>query len=128
MALASHAAEHARYLARAARQHCTNLQSKLAKTAPRLRVSRVKVPPKALWYTGLLIITCLWLLVALTRWIRNRRRSTSRPSTPNLEKPTPFKAPERAPGGNEAKIDHVLCLPSASLITRLRFSVYVYFH
>jgi hypothetical protein len=60
--------------------------------------AHANIQPKAALYASLLFLTCVWLLFTTTRHLR-RRRSNSQPSTPNLEKRSPFKVPERAFGG-----------------------------
>jgi hypothetical protein len=58
---------------------------------------RPDVRPKAALYTVLLLVTLFWLATTLTCYFRARRLTP--PNTPNLEKRSPFKAPERPFGG-----------------------------
>ena len=56
-------------------------------------------------YAGLAVMTSVWLAVTLTRRLRTRKRQlTTPPSTPNLERRSPFQAPERKPGGISSRL------------------------
>lgn len=56
--------------------------------------------PKLLLYVGLTILASLWLGATLILRLRTRQRQLEKPpSTPDLEKRSPFKATERKPGG-----------------------------
>ncbi|KAF2031917.1 hypothetical protein EK21DRAFT_99437 [Setomelanomma holmii] len=64
-----------------------------------LRRRTPNLHPKAALYTGLLFVTCIWLAITVTRHFRTRTRNQiTPPSTPNLEKRSPFKALDRPPG------------------------------
>lgn len=90
--------EHAGLVARAARHHYSNAKTELYKA-----FDDAKLSPKAILYTGLVFVTCIWLTLSFTRHVRNTRRknqaNNNEPSTPNLEKRSPFRAPDRTFGG-----------------------------
>lgn len=87
--------EHTRHVARIVQHHCGKVQEKLDRT---LQIANTQ--PKAVLYSGLLAIVCVWFCVTIARRIRYRKRQfITPPSTPNLEKRTLFKAPDRPPGG-----------------------------
>jgi|SRR5690242_1421889 len=51
-------------------------------------------------YTGIVILASVWLAATLVFRLRSRqRRLNTIPSTPDLEKRSPFRAIERKPGG-----------------------------
>lgn len=56
--------------------------------------------PKLVLYTAMLLALTSWLLVRIVKYLKKPSYS-SRPSTPDLEKPAArsFKAPLRKPGG-----------------------------
>ncbi|KAI4942334.1 hypothetical protein J4E86_010136 [Alternaria arbusti] len=85
--------EHARRLARDIQQHCTNAQTRLNNV-----LKQTDIQPKAALYSLLLFAAFTYFTIAVTNLIRARRLTSSRPSTPNLEKRSPFKAPDRPPG------------------------------
>jgi hypothetical protein len=93
--LAPHIAAHARHLTREARHHCTKAQAEF-KTI----LNDAAIQPRAALYAGLLFVTCVWLAIAVTQHMRNRKHNSAHPNTPNLEKRSPFKAPDRPFGGN----------------------------
>lgn len=94
-ALTPRFAEHAEQLNRAVRHHCTKAQTKLDQV-----MQHSDVHPRIILYAGLALVTCVWLAITVTHRIRPRKRqSITPPSTPNLEKRSPFKAPDRPPGG-----------------------------
>ena len=58
------------------------------------------IRPKHILYVALAGLTSVWLALNFISRFRNRtRQSTTRPSTPNLEKRSMFKAADREPGG-----------------------------
>ena len=88
--------EGTRLAAQTARHYCTQAQSEL-----RTLLAEAKRSPKAALYTGLGFGAWGWRVAALIRHVRGRRarQNITQPSTPNLEKRSPFKAPERPFGG-----------------------------
>lgn len=59
-----------------------------------------KVQPDVAIYAGLSLATCVWLFIAVTSRLRKRiRQNITPPGTPNGEKRSQFKAPERPLGG-----------------------------
>lgn len=93
--------EHAALVARTAQHQYSKAKTELYKT-----FNVAKLSPKAILYTGLVFVTCIWLTLAFTRHVRNTRRknrannsNNNEPSTPNLEKRSPFRAPDRPFGG-----------------------------
>jgi len=84
---------HARRLARDIQQHCTNAQTRLNNI-----LKQTDIQPKAALYSLLLFAAFTYFIVAVTNLIRARRQNNPRPSTPNLEKRSPFKTPDRPPG------------------------------
>lgn len=90
--------ERTRLAAQSARHYCTKAQGEL-----RTVFRDATLSPKAALYTGLVIVTCIWLVIAFTRHVhaRRARRNSTRPSTPNLEKRSPLRAPERPFGGKQ---------------------------
>lgn len=100
-------AEHVDQLDRTVRHHCSNAKVNL--TVLNKSVQDSNIEPKAILYAALLFGVCVWLAVTFTRHIRQRRRQAlTPPSTPNLEKRSPFKAPDRPPGGTEPPIIHLI--------------------
>ncbi|KAH7080650.1 Alg9-like mannosyltransferase family-domain-containing protein [Paraphoma chrysanthemicola] len=98
-------AKHVDTLREAARLHCTEFERILRQHCHTAKfhldpvLKHVNVHPKAALYASLLLFTCTWLLVTVTRRLRTRARSRiTPPNTPNLEKRSPFKAPDRPPG------------------------------
>ncbi|KAI4931429.1 hypothetical protein J4E85_004022 [Alternaria conjuncta] len=85
--------EHARRLARDMQQHCTIAQARLNNV-----LKQTDIQPKAALYSLLLFAAFTYLTIAVTNLIRARRQNNPRPSTPNLEKRSPFKTPDRPPG------------------------------
>jgi hypothetical protein len=58
------------------------------------------VRPRHTIYIALVGIMSMWLVLSFITRLRPRmRQSTTRPSTPNLEKRSPFKTVDREPGG-----------------------------
>lgn len=92
--VATQIGERVEVVARTARYHWSRVQSKLHTT-----LQNANIPPKAALYAGLLLVTCVWFVATFTRHVRKARRDSTQPSTPNLEKRSPFKAPDRPPGG-----------------------------
>jgi len=94
------AQQHHEQLSQAIWQHCHKLQTVYtkAKTNFGTNIRDNDFHPKAALYAVLVIITTTWLAITLTRRLRDRKGDTP-PSTPNLEKRSPFKAPERPFGG-----------------------------
>ena len=86
--------EHTTRLARDAQHRCTTIQTQF-----NTLLKDANIQPKAALYAALFFATFTWLAITLSRLLLSRRRPTSRPSTPNLEKRSPFKAPDRPPGG-----------------------------
>jgi hypothetical protein len=110
-ALIVHAEEHVRRLARDAQHHYTNAHTKLNNL-----LQNTTIQPKPTLYSLLFLATFIWLAITTTRLLRTRRPTTSRPNTPNLEKRTLGKAPERPFGGTStypsfASIPSPLSLP-----------------
>lgn len=63
--------------------------------------------PRRVLYVALAVVASVWLAVKLLLQLRNRtRQSTTPPSTPNLEKRSPFRAAERKPGGIASHSTH----------------------
>ncbi|KAI4710377.1 hypothetical protein J4E89_004832 [Alternaria sp. Ai002NY15] len=85
--------EHARRLARDIQQHCTAAQNHLTSL-----LQNTNTQPKAALYSLLLFALFTYLAITLYTLLRARHPTPSRPSTPNLEKRGPFKAPDRPPG------------------------------
>ncbi|CAN9411110.1 unnamed protein product [Alternaria sp. RS040] len=85
--------EHTTRLARDAQHHCTTIQTQF-----NTLLKDANIQPKVALYAALFFATFTWLAITLSRLLLTRRRPTSRPSTPNLEKRSPFKAPDRPPG------------------------------
>jgi flagellar biosynthesis protein FlhB len=88
--------EHARRLARDVQHHCTNAQTHVKNV---LRDANIN--SKAALYSVLLFVAFTYLSITIVRLVRIRRQNTARPSTPNLEKRSPFKAPDRPFGGKQ---------------------------
>jgi hypothetical protein len=87
--------KHAEQLVETVQHQCHTIRTKL-----NIAWQDTNTRPKFTIYVGLAIVTILWLAVTVLHWLRNRKRQTStRPSTPNLEKHSPFKATKRTPGG-----------------------------
>ena len=86
--------EHTTRLARDAQHRCISIQTQF-----KTLLKDANIQPKAALYAALFFATFTWLAITLSRLLLARRRRTSRPSTPNLEKRSPFKAPDRPPGG-----------------------------
>jgi hypothetical protein len=94
-ALLSRSSRHAEQAIEAVHQQCHTALTKLH-TAPQNGTIR----PRHILYIALAGLTSVWLaLNFITRLRRRTRQSTMRPSTPNLEKRSPFKAADREPGG-----------------------------
>ncbi|KAG9190157.1 alpha-1,2-mannosyltransferase [Alternaria panax] len=91
--LVTHLEEQARCFARDAQHYCSTVQTQLTTS-----LKEANIQPKAALYAVLFFATFTWFAIALSRRLFTRRHSTSRPSTPNLEKRSPFKAPDRPPG------------------------------
>ena len=53
--------------------------------------------PNLIVYFSLILVTLVWASIAFVR--RARRKTASRPRSPDLEKPASQKPPERKPGG-----------------------------
>jgi hypothetical protein len=95
-------AEHVEQFHNALRHHCSNVQlhSKDAYTNFHDYLQQANIHPKAVLYAGGLVITLVWLNVKLAQQYHTRKDFTP-PQTPtHVEKASPFKAPERLPGGN----------------------------
>ncbi|KAL6157445.1 hypothetical protein ACJQWK_06819 [Exserohilum turcicum] len=94
--LAARLEQHAGLVTRTAQHQCSKAHAALTTALEDAHVS-----PKAALYAGLALATCLWLLLTWIRHVRRdrtRRNSLTTPSTPNLEKTSPFRAPERPLG------------------------------
>ncbi|KAF1832426.1 hypothetical protein BDW02DRAFT_554848 [Decorospora gaudefroyi] len=87
-----HTVNKGKHVARTAQHHCTKAHSKLNTT-----LKNTGIQPKAALYAFLLFITFIWLIITITRYLRAHKQN-SRPNTPNLEKRSAFKAPERPLG------------------------------
>ncbi|KAI4622354.1 hypothetical protein J4E83_005097 [Alternaria metachromatica] len=85
--------EHARRLARDIQQHYTYAQTRLNNA-----LKQTDIQPKAALYSFLLFALFTYFTIAVTNLIRARRQNNPRPSTPNLEKRSPFKTADRPPG------------------------------
>jgi hypothetical protein len=84
--------------------HCHTAQTQLSKAQAGLNtaVHDLDIHPKVAIYSGLFIVTIFWVASAITHQLRNRLRNRdASPNTPNLEKRSPFRAPDRPPGGTE---------------------------
>lgn len=95
-------AEQAEQLHQVLRRHCSTAQVHFTKAQNSFNTTlqHANIHPKAALYAGLVLVTFIWLVATFTRHLRTRARNQlSPPSTPNLEKRSPFKAPERPPGG-----------------------------
>lgn len=106
LSLTPRLAKHVGTLHQAVRQHCAELERAIhlhcdkAQTNLNTALKHADIHPKAALYAGLLLVTCIWLSVTLTCHLRTRARNqVTPPDTPNLEKRSPFKAPDRPPGG-----------------------------
>ena len=86
--------EHTTRLARDAQHRCISIQTQF-----KTLLKDANIQPKAALYAALFFATFTWLAITLSRLLLTRRHPTSQPSTPNLEKRSPFKAPDRPPGG-----------------------------
>jgi hypothetical protein len=101
--LQQRAQQHYQQLHQAVHHHCHNLQTQYGKVQGNLSTGlrNNDVHPKAALYAVLVVVTTIWLAIATGRRLRARiRKRDTPPSTPNLEKRSPFKAPDRPPGGN----------------------------
>jgi hypothetical protein len=58
---------------------------------------KANLDERSLLYGAFLGVTLVWMISVVTRRIR-ARKANIRPGTPDLEKRSPFKAPEREPG------------------------------
>jgi hypothetical protein len=91
--LAPHLAADVRHLTREARHHYTKAQA-----AFKTILNDAGIQPRAaLLYAGLLFVTCVWLAIAVTQRMCNRKHNSAHQ---NLEKRSSVKAPDRHFGGN----------------------------
>jgi hypothetical protein len=83
------------------RRNCATAQTKLDATLRQANTSlnAAGIKPKHLLYGVLAVLTLAWATSVLVRRIFARKGRVSRPSSPDLEKRSPFKAPPREPGG-----------------------------
>ena len=94
-ALIARSRERSKALIDAARNQCTTVYAGFHTTWQDEVVS-----PKLALYAGLVLVTIMWLTVTLLLRLRTeRRKATTRPSTPNLDKRSSFKPADRTPGG-----------------------------
>jgi hypothetical protein len=91
-------AKHVEQLHHNVRVHCSTAQTHLIKAQTNLTniLQNANIPLKAVLYAILILITSTWLAIT---FIRRRRSCLTPPNTPNLEKRSPFRAPDRPPGG-----------------------------
>lgn len=59
---------------------------------------KANLDERSLLYGAFLGVTLVWVISVVTRQIR-ARNANIQPGTPDLEKRSPFRAPEREPGG-----------------------------
>lgn len=62
-------------------------------------IRNLDIQPQTLIYGVLAVVTLVWLASIVTRRRIRSRKLSDRPSTPDIEKRSPFKAPAREPGG-----------------------------
>jgi hypothetical protein len=60
---------------------------------------KANLDERSLLYGALVGVAFVWVVSVVTRGIR-ARKANNRPSTPDIEKRSPFRAQEREPGGN----------------------------
>jgi hypothetical protein len=66
-------------------------------------MQKYDIDHKSFFYGALAVVTLAWIVSIVTRRIRSQK-SENRPSTPDVEKRSPFKAPQREPGGTVLSI------------------------
>src|SRR5690348_12381330 len=93
--LLARSSQHAGMIVKAVHSQCHIAQAKLHTV-----LQDETIRPKHTLYVVLACLTSAWLaLIFITRLRHRTRQSTTRPSTPNLEKHSSFKAADRKPGG-----------------------------